>query len=58
MAPLENQFLEQKFKDIPSDEDTVILHSHFGKIGGFDVKFEFWTWSGYGGVSAIFLKKT
>ncbi|MFD1079524.1 hypothetical protein, partial [Longispora fulva] len=28
-----------------------------GKIGGFDVKFEFWTYSTYAGVSAIFLKK-
>ena len=54
---MENQQLEEKFKDIPDDEGTSILHTHFGKIGRMDVKFEFWSWSGYAGVSAIFLKE-
>ena len=54
---MENNYLEEKFKDVPDDRGTLIIHSDFGKIGGFDVKFEFWTYSHYAGVSAIFLRE-
>lgn len=53
---MENLELKDKFNDVPDDRGTVALHSHYGKIGKYDVKFEFWVYSHYAGVSAIFLR--
>ena len=52
-----NRKIDEKFRDVPDDQGTIVLHSEYGKKGGFDVKFEFWTYSTYAGVSAIFLRK-
>lgn len=57
MTAEEKNRLKEKFKDVPDDRGTLVLHSDYDKIGEYDVKFEFWTYSTYAGVSATFLRE-
>lgn len=45
----------EQFKDLPSDEDTTILHSDECLINGLDVLVESWNWDGVNGRSIVLL---
>ncbi len=46
--------LSNKFKNIPIDEDTKILHREKKKIDRYDVLYEKWYWDGITAESIIF----
>lgn len=49
--------MNNKFENIPNDEDTTIILSQITKIGGYDAVLQFWLWDGINGQSAIFLEE-
>lgn len=46
--------LEEKFRDIPVDEDTRIISREFVKVGDLDAVREKWSWEGILGETLIF----
>jgi hypothetical protein len=46
--------LSDKFKSVPMDEDTKILHREERKISQYDVLHEKWYWDGITAESIIF----
>ena len=46
--------MPKKFTNIPIEEDTRILFQKKGKLGGFDIRYETWSWDGIEAESIIF----
>ena len=46
--------MPKKFTNIPVEKDTRILYQKQGKLGGFDVCQELWSWDGIEAKSIIF----
>jgi len=46
---------ENKFSDVPVEDDTKILISEELTVSGIDCRFESWSWDGIKGISFIFL---
>lgn len=46
--------MNQKFKNVPLEPDTVILFEKPHTIGGFEVLYQIWQWENYQGDSIIF----
>ena len=44
----------QRFNSIPLEPDTRILYQKQGKFGGFDVRYEIWSWDGIEAETIIF----
>lgn len=38
--------MSDKFKNVPVDEDTAILHRAEGNLGEYHVLYEKWSWEG------------
>ena len=46
---------ENKFTNVPVEDETTIIAKTEGKIAGIDCRFEYWSWDGINGFSYIFL---
>ncbi len=49
-----NKIMNEKFKDLPVDEDTQIILSFETKVEHYDVVYQKWYWSGIYAESIIF----
>lgn len=49
--------MSDKFKNVPIEEDTVILHRAEGCLGNYDVLYEKWSWEGVTADCFIFANK-
>ena len=49
--------MNEKFNDIPMDEDTKILFSSPMKWGNLDIVYQKWNWEGIMAESIIFLNE-
>ena len=49
--------MQEKFKDLPFDEETTILFRSPMKLGAFDIVYEKWRWEGIEAESIIFLSE-
>jgi hypothetical protein len=46
--------MSKKFNNIPIEEDTKILFQKQGKLGGYDIRYEIWSWDRIEAESFIF----
>ena len=46
---------ENKFTNVPVEDETTILAKTEGQVAGIDCRFEYWSWDGINGFSYIFL---
>lgn len=49
--------MNEKFKDLPEDQDTKIIASLEAKIGNYDVVYQKWYWGGIYAESIIFFNE-
>jgi hypothetical protein len=47
--------LKNRFNVVPIEADTRILYQQEGKLCGYDIRYEIWSWDGIEAESIIFL---
>jgi len=46
--------MSDKFKNVPTEEDTKIMFSHEARLGSYEILYQKWRWEGVTAESFIF----
>ena len=54
---MDSQEIQEKFTDVPVDEDTTVIFEKIGTLDQYEVLYQAWSWDGINAESIIFLSE-